>query len=64
MLNFSVQPTTTPPDGTDNVDFMPEVVFVINRSNRDLYQPANFIACEQIIAALMKYSKVGLLYLD
>ncbi|CBY31092.1 unnamed protein product [Oikopleura dioica] len=53
-----LKPTTTPPDGTDNVDFMPEVVFVINRSNRDLYQPANFIACEQIIAALMKYSKL------
>lgn len=53
-----LKPTTTPPDGTDNVDYMPEVVFVMNRSNRDLYQPANFIACETIMAALMKFSKL------
>lgn len=39
-----LKPQTASPDGTDNMDFSPEIVFVMNRASRDLYQPANYIA--------------------
>lgn len=53
-----LKPQTASPDGTDNCDFSPEVVFIMNRSARDLYQPANYIACETILSAMMKYSNL------
>ena len=54
-----LKPATAAPDGTDNTDYSPQVVSVINRATRDLYQPSNYQACELVIAALMKYSKLN-----
>jgi len=53
-----LKPQTQAPDGTDNCDFSPEIVFVMNRACRDLYQPANYMACETILSAMTKYSKL------
>ena len=55
-----LKPQTQAPDGTDNTDFSPQVVSIINRATRDLYQPSNYQACELVISALMKYSKLNL----
>lgn len=55
-----LKPATAAPDGTDNTDYAPQVVSVINRATRDLYQPSNYQACELVIQALTKYSKLTL----
>ena len=54
-----LKPATAAPDGTDNTDYSPQVVSIINRATRDLYQPSNYQACELVILALMKYSKLN-----
>lgn len=53
-----LKPQTAAPDGTDNTDFSPQVVSIMNRATRDLYQPSNFQACELVIASLMKHSNL------
>ena len=53
-----LKPQTAAPDGTDNTDFSPQVVSIMNRATRDLYQPSNYQACELVISSLMKYSNL------
>jgi hypothetical protein len=62
LLNTAemLKPPTAAPDGTDITDFSPEIVHVMNRASRDMYQPANYMAGEAIISAMTKIKSENL----